>query len=198
MGKKGAHGHHRLIVQPDDGVEAVLGLLASARKTLRTVQFTLDDPRVVDAILDAHRRRVSVEVLLNPHKSSGERGNDDTFKHLKRAGVAVEWTHPRFPVTHEKAIVIDDEHALVASFNLSPKYFGETRDHGVLTDDPAQLRAIVEAFESDWRRKPFAPRDDSGLVWSPDNARRLIAGLLIGGINGVSRRSTEHPIPDVR
>src|SRR5438034_7171489 len=128
MGKRPAQGGHRLIVQPDDGVEPVLGLLASARHTLRTVQFTLDDPR--------------------------------------------------FPVTHEKAIVIDDERALIASFNLSAKYFGETRDHGVLTDHPLQVRAIVSAFEADWRRKPFQPREDSGLVWSPDNARRLIAGFI--------------------
>jgi len=178
MGKRPAQGGHRLIVQPDDGVEPVLGLLASARHTLRTVQFTLDDPRFVNAVLDAHRRQVAVHVLLNPHKSSGERGNDATFEQLKRAGIAVEWTHPRFPVTHEKAIVIDDERALIASFNLSAKYFGETRDHGVLTDHPLQVRAIVSAFEADWRRKPFQPREDSGLVWSPDNARRLIAGFI--------------------
>ncbi|TMA52608.1 MAG: cardiolipin synthase [Deltaproteobacteria bacterium] len=178
MGKRPAQGGHRLIVQQDDGVEPVLGLLASARHTLRTVQFTLDDPRFVNAVLDAHRRQVAVHVLLNPHKSSGERGNDATFEQLKRAGIAVEWTHPRFPVTHEKAIVIDDERALIASFNLSAKYFGETRDHGVLTDHPLQVRAIVSAFEADWRRKPFQPREDSGLVWSPDNARRLIAGFI--------------------
>ena len=164
----------RLIVQPDDGAEPVLELIAGARHSLRTVQFTLDDPRFVHAIIDAHRRRVAVHVLLNPQKSSGERGNDDTFAQLSHAGVAVEWTHPRFPVTHEKALVVDDERALIATFNLSPKYFGETRDHALLTEDPAQVRAIAEAFEADWHRKPYRPREDTGLIWS-DNARRLIA-----------------------
>ena len=128
MSRKPAHAHHRLIVQPDDGVEPVLQLLGEARRTLRTVQFTLDDPRFVQAVLDAHRRGVKVQVLLNPQKSSGERSNDQSFERFHRAGVPVEWTHPRFPVTHEKAIVIDDERALIATFNLSPKYFGETRD----------------------------------------------------------------------
>src|SRR5262245_47331880 len=108
MAKKPGGGP-RLIVQPDDGVEPVLGLIAGARHSLRTVQFTLDDPRFMHAIVDAHRRRVAVRVLLNPQKSSGERGNDASFEQLSRAGVAVEWTHPRFPVTHEKAIVVDDE-----------------------------------------------------------------------------------------
>jgi cardiolipin synthase len=173
-----AHASPRLIVQPDDGADPVLELVASARHSLRTVQFTLDDPRFVRAVVGARRSGVSVQVLLNPQKTSGERANDATFKHLAKAGVAVEWTHPRFPVTHEKAIVIDDERALIATFNLSAKYFGETRDHGIVTDDPAQVHAIVAAFEADWRRTPFVPDAGSGLVWSPDNARRLIAGFI--------------------
>jgi cardiolipin synthase A/B len=178
MSKKAPSGSPRLIVQPDDGVEPVLGLIAGARHSLRTVQFTLDDPRFVHAIIDAHRRRVAVHVLLNPQKSSGDRGNDASFAQLSRAGVAVEWTHPRFPVTHEKAIVVDDERALIATFNLSPKYFGETRDHALLTEEPAQVRAIVEVFEADWHRKPYHPSEDTALVWSPDNSRRLIAGFI--------------------
>jgi len=178
MAKKTTQGRPHLIVQPDDGVEPVLGLIAAASRSLRTVQFTLDDQRFVHAILDAHRRRVAVRVLLNPQKTSGERGNDASFEQLSQAGVAVEWTHPRFPVTHEKAIVVDEERALIATFNLSPKYFGETRDHALLTDDPRQVRAIVDAFEADWRRKPHRPREDTGLVWSPDNARRLIATFI--------------------
>jgi cardiolipin synthase len=178
MGKHAAHGQHRLIVQPDDGIEPVLGLLAEARRSLRTVQFTLDDPRFVEALVDAHRRGVAVHVLLNPHKSSGERANDATFERLHRAGIAVAWSNPRFPVTHEKAIVVDDERALVASFNLSPKYFGETRDHGLLTEDPAQVSAITRAFHADWHHKAFTPDDETGLVWSPDNARRMIATFI--------------------
>src|SRR6516164_343270 len=167
-----------LIVQPDDGVKPVLDLIASAQRSLRTVQFTLDDPRVIAAVLDAHRRKVTVHVLLNPQKSSGERANDATFKHLAHAGVAVEWSHPRFPVTHQKAIVVDDERALIATFNLSAKYFGETRDHGLVTESTVQVQAINEAFEADWRRRSFTPDDDNGLVWSPDNARRIIAAFI--------------------
>ena len=71
MSRKPEHAHHRLIVQPDDGAEPVLELLGEARRTLRTVQFTLDDPRFVQAVLDAHRRGVKVQVLLNPRSPRG-------------------------------------------------------------------------------------------------------------------------------
>ena len=47
--------------------------------------------------------------------------------------MAVAWTSESFPVTHEKSIVVDDSAALIATFNLSDKYFNETRDYGVIT-----------------------------------------------------------------
>jgi cardiolipin synthase A/B len=183
MSRQRGHDDHPglgLIVEPDDGVKPVLDLIASAQRSLRTVQFTLDDPRFIGAVLDAHRRKVAVRVLLNPQKSSGERANDATFKQLEHAGVAVEWTHPRFPVTHQKTIVVDDERALIATFNLSAKYFGETRDHGLVTESTVQVQAINQAFEADWHRRPYSPADDSGLVWSPDNSRRLISAFIDG------------------
>jgi hypothetical protein len=45
-----------LVVQPDDGVDPVLGLLADATESLRVKQFTLSEPRLVQGLIDAHRR----------------------------------------------------------------------------------------------------------------------------------------------
>jgi len=168
----------RLIVQPDDGAEPVLELIAAAKKSLRTTQFTLDDERFVDAIVAAHRRGVKAQVMLNPHKSSGERANDATFDRLKRAKVAVQWTNPRFPVTHQKSLLIDAQLGLIATFNLSEKYFGETRDHGVITEDPVHLKVMNQAFEADWKRAAFHPEPGSDLIWSPDNARLRVAEFI--------------------
>jgi phosphatidylserine/phosphatidylglycerophosphate/cardiolipin synthase-like enzyme len=97
-----------LIVQPDDGVDPVLGLIADAAKSLRVKQFTLSEPRLVQAVIDAHRRGVAVRVMLNPHRSSGDRPNDPVFERLQKTGMAVQWTSPDFVVTHEKSIVVDD------------------------------------------------------------------------------------------
>lgn len=169
---------YRLIIQPDDGAESVLELIAAAKNSLRTVQFTLDDPRFVDALLAAAQRGVKVQVMLNPKKSSGERANDATFERLRRAHVDVEWSNPRFVVTHEKSMLIDDRVGLIATFNLSAKYFGETRDHAIVTERPDHLAAMAEAFEADRRRATFVPPADSDLLWSPENARPRMADFI--------------------
>jgi cardiolipin synthase len=167
-----------LVVQPDDGIDAVLGLIGDATKSLRVKQFTLSEPRLIQAIIDAHRRGVAVHVMLNPHRSSGDRPNESTFEQLQKTGMAIQWTSPHFAVTHEKSFVVDDRRALIATFNLVLKYFTETRDYGLITDDPAQVAEIAAGFDADWRRVPFHPDPQAGLLWSATNARPLMARFI--------------------
>jgi len=167
-----------LVVQPDDGVDPVLGLMADARESLRVKQFTLSEPRLIQGLIDAHRRGVSVRVMLNPHRSSGDRANDVTFEQLQKTGIVIQWTSPDFVVTHEKSIVVDDRCALVATFNQVLKYFTETRDYGVITTDARQVAEIATAFEADWQHVPFHPDPQIGLLWSRTNSRPLMAQFI--------------------
>jgi phosphatidylserine/phosphatidylglycerophosphate/cardiolipin synthase-like enzyme len=176
--RKDAAAVERLVIQPDEGVEPVRELFASAQKSLQIKQFTLTEPSLLDELLRAHARGVSVQVMLNPHRSSGDRANDETFERLQKAEVRVEWTNPQFAVTHEKSVVVDGQRALVSTFNLAEKYFTETRDYGIVTDDRLHVNEIVRCFEADWHRKPFAPDHESGLAWSATNSRALMAQLI--------------------
>jgi phosphatidylserine/phosphatidylglycerophosphate/cardiolipin synthase-like enzyme len=169
---------HRLIIQPDEGTAPVVELIDGARKSLRVKQFTLTDSAIMSALVRAHGRNVDVRIMLNPHRSSGDRANDESFKTLKHAGLKVEWSNPAFAVTHEKSVVIDDATALVATFNLATKYFTETRDYGIVTDEPTQVAQVSACFEADWHRKPFEPDNDSGLLWSSNNSRHIMAWFI--------------------
>jgi phosphatidylserine/phosphatidylglycerophosphate/cardiolipin synthase-like enzyme len=175
---KHVEAQRTLVVQPDDGVAPVLDLIAHAARSLRLKQFTLSEPQLVQAIIDAHRRGVAVRVMLNPHRSSGDRANDATFEQLQRAGLEVQWTSPDFVVTHEKSIVVDDARALIATFNLVLKYFTETRDYGIITTDPAQVAEVAAGFDADWQHVPFHPDPQAGLLWSTTNARPLMAQFI--------------------
>ena len=175
---KNATATRTLIVVPDDTVLPVLGLVTLATRSVDVKQFTLDEPRIIQALLNAHRHGVAVRVMLNPHRSSGSRANDDTFATLEQAQIAVQWTNPAFAVTHEKSMVVDGERALVATFNFSEKYFTQTRDYGIVTTDPAQVAQIAQGFEADWARAPFAPDEHAALLWSTANSRRIMSHFI--------------------
>jgi len=170
--------HHRLIVVPDEGSAPVVALIDGAKKSLRVKQFTLTDSAVMSALVHAHQRGVDVRIMLNPHRSSGDRANDESFKALRHAGIKIEWTNPAFAVTHEKSLVIDDTMVLISTFNYATKYFTETRDYGIITSDPHQVHEVIAGFEADWHRKPFEPSVESGLLWSSNNARQIMAWFI--------------------
>ena len=86
----------------------------------------------------------------------------------------MQWASPKFYVTHEKSIVVDEKAALVATFNLTLKYFTATRDYGIMTDDPSHVRQIVEVFNVDWEHRDWDCAVDRGVK----------VHLLCGGKHG--------------
>ena len=168
----------RLLVMPDDGAEAVVALIDQAQSQLLIKQFKLQSEAVEQALLRAQQRGVQIRVMLNPHTSGGDRWNDEAYALLEGWGVEVAWTSERFPVTHEKSMVIDGQAALIATFNLSDKYFTETRDYGVVSHDPMVIEQVVAGFQADWERVAFDPRLDVGLVWSNVHSRGQMARVI--------------------
>ena len=178
MADKKSESHHRLSVQPDDGTAPVVELIDGAQQSLRVKQFTLTDSTLMSALIHAHQRHVDVRIMLNPHRSSGDRANDESFKALHQAGLKIEWSNPAFAVTHEKSMTIDDTVTLISTFNFATKYFTETRDYGIVTAEPTQVAEVIAGFEADWHRKPFQPKTDSGLLWSSNNSRQIMAWFI--------------------
>jgi phosphatidylserine/phosphatidylglycerophosphate/cardiolipin synthase-like enzyme len=166
----------RVLVQPDDGVEAVVSLIAEARHTILLKMFTFTSMILVEALFSAVARGVAVRVLLNPRRSSGTRANDEVFERLGAGGVTCEWT-TAFVVTHEKSMVIDDRLTLIATFNFCDKYFTHTRDYGLVVDDAEIAQEVSACFEADWESRRFAPSHPR-LLWSNATSRRGICEII--------------------
>ncbi|CAN5401676.1 hypothetical protein BH09ACT7_BH09ACT7_04440 [soil metagenome] len=180
----------RLIVEPDDGLGPVLDFFASAEKTLLIKQFTFTEDSFIEAVIERKNAGVDVRVMLNPARSGGDRANDETFERFVNAGVAVQWANPKFYVTHEKSVVVDGTAALVATFNLCPKYFSLTRDYGVITYDPLHIAQITDVFNADWEHRDWRPSGYEGLLWSNSNSRLHMAHFID---TATERLDVQHP-----
>lgn len=168
----------RVIIEPEDGTVPVAMLMRAATSTLTVKQFSLTHPVFLQALVEAQARGVEVQVMLNPHRSSGSRANDEAFEFLKNGGVAVAWTNPQFAVTHEKSMVVDGRLALVATFNFCEKYFSQTRDYGLVITDADEVAQVAACFLADWERRNFTPSEQSALLWSNRNSRRVMSAFI--------------------
>src|SRR5215471_8542882 len=139
-----------LIVLPDDSARPVLDAINQAQKSLRIKMFVFSDEAVLQAVIAAIKRGVSVRVMLNPARRSGKSENDQSRKLLHKAGAEVMDSNPEFDLTHEKSMVVDDETAFIMSFNWEPKDFTETRDYAVVTQSQQEVEEVIECFDADW------------------------------------------------
>ncbi len=168
----------KAIVMPDDGIGIVLDLIHSSKDTLLIKQFSFDHPDIIQAVLDAKSRGVLIRVMLNEKRQDGRTENEKTREIFQNAGISVQWANPKYPITHEKSLVVDDERALIATFNMTPKSFGQTRDYGVITNNLNHVSEVISCFVADWRRAGFNPSPDTGLFWSRQNSRRTMVQFI--------------------
>ena len=167
-----------LIVLPDDTVQPILDAIDAAAKSLSIKMFALSDPRILEALIGAHKRGVKIRVMLNPARRSGEVQNKGSRSVLRDAGIDVLDSNPVFDVTHEKSMVVDDTTAFIGSLNWEPQNFETTRDYAIVTTDREEVSEVIDCFEADWRRQPFEPRKSSNLIWCPDGGRERIGQFI--------------------
>jgi cardiolipin synthase A/B len=169
---------HTLIVLPDDSARPIIDAINAAQKSLRIKMFIFSAPELLNAVIAAKRRGLDVRVMLNPARRDGERENAASRKKLEAAGVDVKDSNPKFGLTHEKSMVVDDALGFVKSLNWEVKNLTETRDYAVVTTKKHEVAEIVACFEADWHRKNFTAGKDARLIWCTDNGRERIAKFI--------------------
>jgi phosphatidylserine/phosphatidylglycerophosphate/cardiolipin synthase-like enzyme len=130
------------------------------------------------AVIAAKQRGARVRVMLNPARRSGESENEASRQQLIDAGVDVRDSNPKFDLTHQKSMVVDETTGFVESLNWEPRDLTETRDYAVTTTNALEVREMIRCFEADWEHTDFVPDPDSKLIWCPDNGRPRITQFI--------------------
>ncbi len=166
-----------LFIQPESGRGPILDAIHNAKEEILVQVYILSDKQIIQALKDARARGVKVNVMLEEHPFGGGNLNNNTRKTLTSAGVAVEWANSAFPLTHEKAIVIDQNKAFILNQNLTASSFTKNREYGVIDTNFQDVSQIRTIFINDWERKSFTPTV-SHLIVSPVNSRAALVTLI--------------------
>lgn len=165
----------QLVAEPAAGNAPFLAMIDGARHSVELTMYELYDARIEAALAGDAQRGVDVRVLLNGgYYSERESNNAAAYAYLKARGVHVRYTPTYFALTHQKTLTVDGEQSAVMTLNFDGEY-ATTRDFAVLDRQPADVRAIVAAFDADWSARQITPSDGSGdLVWSPGAESTLL------------------------
>jgi len=169
-----------LIVQPGDSFFPIVRAIDRAERSINLTVFRMDDPIIQQALLEARQRGVRIRVLISSSARGGEEKNRKLLKDAKETGIATkepagDSKRARY---HYKVMTVDDEEALVFTFNPTRENLHYTRDFGIQVYNPAIATEINRLFDADWNDLPFAPDQESPLLVSPFNSRQKMEMLL--------------------
>jgi phosphatidylserine/phosphatidylglycerophosphate/cardiolipin synthase-like enzyme len=169
-----------LITEPTSGIAPVISIIKSASTSIDLVMYEMNDLSIENTLIEAAKRGVKVRVLLNQGyygvPDSGEL-NEQAYNHLQSHGVAVEWAPAYFALTHEKSIVVDNNSAIIMTFNFVAQFYPTSRDFGVIDRNPDDVSAIEDAFNNDWNSNQTEASPGNDLVWSP-GSKNIILSLM--------------------
>jgi phosphatidylserine/phosphatidylglycerophosphate/cardiolipin synthase-like enzyme len=190
----------RRITSPDNSLPALLDLVNSAQETLDVQQMTFDSEwgkgqksPLLQAVIAAARRGVSVRVLLNDERVFGGHNNTAPSKNLptiralnrlaKKEDLDLEARTAdikRMGITyiHNKGVLVDGDKTLVSSINWGRNAVLNNREAAVLLTSPEINRHYKGLFDDDWERseKRLAPSAQGPMSSvCPDRLRITVA-----------------------
>jgi len=169
----------KLIVQPGEGVDAVVDAIDKASQTIEILIFRFDRKEIEKALIRAVERGVAVSALIAWTNRGGERHLRRLETRFLAAGVTVSRTASDLARYHGKMMIIDRELLYVLGFNYTALDIDGSRSFGVVTSTPALVREAVRLFEADSNRQPYEPGSANFIV-SPLNAREELAKFISG------------------
>ncbi|WP_442679187.1 phospholipase D-like domain-containing protein [Sphingomonas sp. ASY06-1R] len=181
-----------LLVSGSVRLEALIGLIDGAKRTLRLLYYIYTDDetgRLVRAAMErALARGVRVSLIVDGFGSSAR---PEFFKPLKALGADVCHFLPRYGRryllrNHQKLALADESHAIVGGFNVEDDYFDEVkgwRDLGICVEGPTaqRLAGYFDALAK-WTHQPKAKlRDLRQALGRWSNPKGGKTSWLLGG-----------------
>jgi phosphatidylserine/phosphatidylglycerophosphate/cardiolipin synthase-like enzyme len=138
----------RLVVSPVNSGARIVALIDGATTTLAIEALYASDPAVLDAMVRAKARGVTVRVLFNdPAFGVGDASAE--AKLLAGHGIPVRRSPALF--IHAKLVLADGQRAFVGSENFSTNSLGRNREVGVVVSaSDVDVGAIGAVFDHDF------------------------------------------------
>lgn len=122
--------------------ELIVNTLAQAKSTVLVQAYSFTSAPIAQALVDAHRRGVVVEVILDKSQETA-RGSQADFVAQAGIPVRIDRTHA---IAHSKVMVIDGQTVITGSFNFTEAAEERNAENLVVIRD----KAMAARYQENW------------------------------------------------
>lgn len=134
----------KVFFSPNGGCsEAIVSELNKAKTGVLVQAYSFTSPSIAKALVDAHKRGVWVQVVLDKSQQTEKYSAADF---LKNAGIPTFIDH-KHAIAHNKVMVIDGRVVLTGSFNFTKAAEEKNAENLLVITDPA----VVAKYGTNWQ-----------------------------------------------
>jgi phosphatidylserine/phosphatidylglycerophosphate/cardiolipin synthase-like enzyme len=131
-----------------DPAPVLVNLIKQAHSSCHVAIYSLTNPEIVKALVEAHKRGIDVKVITDRKQTEGK-VQKHAINILLMSGIPVKInTHPG--LMHLKMTVIDGKIATAGSYNYTKAASEENDEMFVVITDPDFVKACQTEFERMW------------------------------------------------
>ena len=124
--------------------ELAVDTLASAKHTALVQAYSFTSAPIAQALIDAHKRGVGVQVILDKSQRTEHYSAADLLLH---AGIPVS-IDAAHAIAHNKVMMIDDETVITGSFNFTKAAEEHNAENLIVLHD----RPLAAEYAANWQR----------------------------------------------
>ncbi|WP_205499913.1 phospholipase D-like domain-containing protein [Rufibacter psychrotolerans] len=129
-------------------LQAILQSIQAATSSLKICVFTISDDRITRAILAAHAKGISIQLVTDNEKLY-DKGSD--IRQLAQAGVQVK-VDASSNHMHHKFAIIDHHYVLTGSYNWTRSAALYNHENVLVTADRQVVRGYTTEFNQLWEK----------------------------------------------
>ncbi|MEK6234519.1 MAG: phospholipase D-like domain-containing protein [Planctomycetales bacterium] len=131
----------------DDCPRKIASMFENAARKVDVCVFTITDNRIANAVLEAHRRGVTVRIISDDDKA-GDAGSD--VNRLEQSGLAVRVDRSRYHMHHKYAL-FDNSSLLTGSYNWTRGAAEYNEENFIITTEDHLVKSFSKQFNKLWK-----------------------------------------------
>lgn len=143
---------------PQNPDKLFVELISQAKTSLDIAIFSIDEPSAVDAVIAAHQRGVKVRVLTDTDNMSSRGVLQPSIEAMIKAGIPVKGDQ-RTALMHHKFLIMDAEHVLTGSLNLTPYSLYRDNNNSLKISSPQLAQNYQVEFDRMFEQGLLGPND---------------------------------------
>jgi len=123
--------------------DAIVNELDKAKNTVLVQAYSFTSYRIAKALLDAHKRGIKVEVILDKSQRT-DQYSSATFLYNQGIAVKIDAQHA---IAHNKIMIIDGETVITGSFNFTKAAEEKNAENLLVIHD----KKLAEQYTKNWQ-----------------------------------------------